>query len=336
MKSLKYIFFLILIVIIGCSIYIATLDGNYNIQQTKIMKVPLKMVFNNVNDYKNWNDWGPWLELDSTIVTSYPEITSGVGGSYSWTGKDGNGSMKTTSLIPNREIIQRIDFGTETTPEVYWNFEKVENGTKVTWGMKGKNSFSEKAYWLTQGGISKNMVPMYQRGLELLENHLIKEMEIHSIDFKGEIDYGGGYYLYQTISCRNEDSPQKMAEMFPKITEYMSANQIESFGKPFTLNHQIDLLNGTVMFSACIPVKERIITEGDVLTGYLEPVKTFKAIFKGSYKYLPETWPKIYKEINEKSYVPIEKGFSFEIYTISPEQTENPAEWITEIYIPIE
>ena len=77
-----------------------------------------------------------------------------------------------TTLVPNKEIIQQIDFGTGTTPEVYWEINSTDNGNEVTWGMRGESSFSEKAYWLTQGGIEKNMLPMYKRGLELLEQHI--------------------------------------------------------------------------------------------------------------------------------------------------------------------
>jgi len=300
------------------------------------MKVPLKMVFNNVNDYKNWQDWGPWYELDSTIVASYPEITSGIDASYSWTGKDGDGSMKTISFIPNKEIIQQIDFGSDTKPEVYWDFEKVEDGTQVTWGMRGENTFGEKIYWLTNGGIEQNMAPMYQRGLELLEKQLLLEMDKHSTTYIGEVDHGGGFYLYQTTTCRHKDVAIKMEEMFEAISVYMKSNYISASGAPFTLNHKIDIENGAVIFSSCVPVKERIITEGDVFTGYLAPQKTFKTVFKGHYKFLSELWPRIYSELEIQNFTALEKGNSFEIYTVSPKKNENPAEWVTEIYIPIE
>ena len=336
MKSLKYIFFLVLIAIIGSSVYVATLDGSFDIHQSRTMKVPASLTYKNINDFKNWKHWGPWYELDSTIVATFPEKTSGIGASYSWTGKEGNGSIKTISTIENKEIIQQIDFGSGSTPEVYWKLETLQDSTKVTWGMRGKNSFTEKIYWLLNGGVSKNMTPMYSRGLELLEIELLKEMDKHSVEYKNEVDYGGGYYLYQTISCRNEDAAKHMTKMLPEVVEYMKTNNIEASGKPFTLNHQVDLLNNTVMFSVCIPVKERIITEGSVLTGFLAPQKTFKAIFKGNYKFLPTIWPIIYKTLEEKGYEAVQKGFSFEVYTISPQDTQNPAEWITEIYVPIE
>ena len=177
MRALKYILLFLLILIIGGSIYIATLKADYNIKSTRLIKVPIEVVFEEINDFKNWNNWGPWLEMDSTIVASFPKITSGVGASYSWTGKEGNGSMKTISLTPNKEIIQQIDFGSGSTPEVFWELNTVENETEITWGMRGKNSFSEKLYWLYKGGIEKNMIPMYDRGLELLDQHLSKEME---------------------------------------------------------------------------------------------------------------------------------------------------------------
>lgn len=337
MKSLKYIFFFVLTIVIGASIYIATLDGNFNMKVSKTMKIPEQVVFNNINDFKNWVHWGPWYETDPTIETTFPEKTSGIGASYTWTGKNGLETIKTISLIPNKEIIQEIDFGSDTKPEVYWNIEKVNDSTTVTWGIRGTNSFREKIYWLTKGGIDINLKPIYERGLELLEQQLLKEMDMHSIEYKGVVDYGGGYYLYQTVACRNEDAPQKMAEMFPAIIKFMDTNHIEASGKPFTLNHKIDFENNTVLFSACIPVKERIIsTESDVLTGFLEPQRTFKTIFKGNYKFLPAAWPNFYKTLESEGYTPIEKGYSFEFYTISPKDNPNPAEWLTEIYIPIQ
>lgn len=336
MKSLKYIFYLILIVIISSSVYVATLDGQFDLQQSRTMKIPTSVVYKNINDFKNWKDWGPWHELDATIVASFPENTSGVGASYSWIGQDGSGAMKTLSVQENKEIIQQIDFGSGSTPKVYWKLNKVENGTEVTWGMRGNNSFGEKIYWLYKGGMEKSMLPMYDRGLELLELQLIKEMDKHSVEYKNEVDYGGGYYLYKTVSCRNEDAEKYLTKMLPEIVTYMETNTIEASGKPFTLNHQIDFVNNTVMFSVCIPVKERIITEGTVLTGFLEPQKTFKTIFKGHYKFLPTIWPTIYKTLEERGYKAIQKGLSFEVYTISPHDTENPTEWLTEIYIPIQ
>lgn len=336
MKFLKYLLLLLLIVIIGTSIYITTLDGNYDINRTRTIKAPIEVVFNEINDFKNWQNWGPWYELDSTIVVSFSEVTSGVGASYTWTGKDGDGSMKTISLIPNKELIQQIDFGFGSTPEVYWKLNNAVTGTDVIWGMRGEKSFGEKLYWLAQGSIEKNMIPMYDRGLELLEQHLLKEMDKHSFEIKGVVDYGGGFYLFQTTSCKITEIDKKMGEMFPAVISYMTTNNIQASGKPFSLMHKWDEQNQTSMFSTCIPVKERIITSENVLTGFLKPEKTFKTIYKGNYNYSYEAWEAAYKALAEHGFSEVAGSEPFEVYSVGPNETANPANWVTEIYIPIE
>ncbi|AMC10814.1 hypothetical protein Lupro_05965 [Lutibacter profundi] len=335
MRFLKYIFYLLLILIIGVSIYIATLDGSYNIKQSKVIKAPIEVVFNVVNDFRSWQNWGTWFEIDSTIVASFPKVTSGVGASYSWSGAGSNGSIKTLSLIPNKEIIQQIDFGTGSTSEVYWLFNNSNNGTKITWGMKGKSNFMEKLHWLTQGGIEKNMTPIYNRGLALLNNYILKELEKHAIEIKGVVYFGGGYYLYQTTSSKINDFEFKMKKMLTKILNYMKNNNINASGKPFTITHKWDEENQTTMFSTCVPIKERIITTEDILTGFLKPQKTFKTILKGDYKFSFEAWQATFKAINEQGFVKKQDGEPFEVYTVGPRENVNPSKWITEIYVPI-
>ena len=335
LKYIKYFVFFLLAAVIGIAIYGAVLESNYDIHRSRIMKAPAEVIFDQVNEFKTWENWSPWLEKDPTMVTSINDSTSGVGATYSWKGKEGNGNMKTISATPNKEIIQQIDFGKGHIAEVYWNFTEVDQGTEVTWGMRGKISFGEKFYWLFKGGIEKNMIPVYDKGLELLEQHVLKAMEKHSFETIGAVDYGGGYYLYQTTSCKIEDIEKKMNEMFPLVIKFMEDNSIEPSGKPFTLNHKWDVENNTAMFSVCIPVKERVITTGDVLTGYLKPQKTFKTIFKGDYKFANEAWEGAYNGLIAQGFVEIEGAEPFEIYSVGPKETANPAKWVTEIYIPI-
>lgn len=326
---------MLLAAVIGISIYGALLKSNYDFHRSRIINSPAEVIFDDVNDFKNWENWSPWLEKDPTMVTSFKDTTSGVGATYSWKGKEGVGFMKTISIIPNKEIIQQIDFGKGHIAEVYWNFTEIDLGTEVTWGMRGKISFGEKFYWLFKGGLEKNMIPTYDRGLELLEQYILKEMENHSFELKRMVDYGGGYYLYQTTSCKIDDIEKKMGGMFPVVIKFMADNNIEPSGKPFTLNHKWDEENNTVMFSACIPVKERVITTGDVLTGYLKPQKVFKMIFKGDYKFSNDAWEAAYNGLTAQGFSEIEDAEPFEVYSVGPKETANPAKWVTEIYIPV-
>lgn len=334
MKVFKYLLFLLLIVFVGGALYLATLDGKYDVQRTRIIKAPVEVAFNVVNDYKTWPEWGPWEEMDSTLVYTFPDKTVGVGASYSWVGDSGSGSMENLAVVPNESIDDVIHFKGQGDAKGYWRFKKVEDGVAVTWGMKGEMPFFAR---FMAAKMEEEVGPMFERGLELLDAYLQKEMSVYSIESVGAVDYGGGYYIYQTTSCKFDEIEAKMHGIFAKLEKFMKENNIEAAGKPFNLNHKWDEALKTAIFSTCIPVKERIITTDKmVMVGMMSPQKTFKTVLKGHYNNSYEAWEKAYKNLETAGFKPKATGEPFEVYVTNPEEVPNPAHWITEIYIPIE
>lgn len=338
MKILKYIFLLLLIVIVIGAIYLATLDGKYDVKRSRLIKAEPELVFNELNDYKNWEDWGPWFEADSTIAVDYPENTIGEGASYSWKSKDGDGMMRTLKVDkPNsldQEVVFETPFGDMKT-DVYWILEKVEEGTNLTWGMKGEIDFINR--WMVNK-MEKSIGQEEERGLELLDEHIQKEIKIYSIDFNGVIEYGGGYYLYTTTSSKIDEIEAKYPVLLLKMYGFVKNNNIRTTSGPFTLYHKYDEENGTTMFSVCYPVAEKIITPrgSDVLSGFMESGKYFKTTLNGSYENSDEAWEKAMDEAqNLEDYKMIETGEPFEVYVNNPHEIPNPADLITEIYIPV-
>ena len=111
MKTLKYILLLLLILIIGFSIYIAVQPNSFNVTRTKTINAPQSVVYNNVIDFKNWEAWSSWIEEKPETVITLAEQTEGVGGSYSWEDEDGVGTMKTIATVPMTSITQEMQFG---------------------------------------------------------------------------------------------------------------------------------------------------------------------------------------------------------------------------------
>jgi len=338
MKVLKYIFLLILILIVMGSIYLATLDGSYDVKRTRLIRAQPEVIFNDLNDYRNWKEWGPWYEMDSTIVETLSDKTSGEGAGYSWSSKDGEGMMKTIRVDKPKRIDQEITFKTpfgDMKSEIYWILEKVDEGTNLTWGMKGEMGFLSR--WMAKG-MEDQMGPMEERGLQLFDDNLIKKIKVYSIENNGVVEYSGGYYLYVTTSCKISEISQKYPILLLKIYGFNKTNNIRTTGGPFTLYHKFDEENDAVMFSVCYPVAEKMITPAgsDVLTGFMKSGTYFKTTLKGSYENSDKAWKAALEGAEDlEGYSLVENGEPFEVYANNPHETPNPADLITEIYIPV-
>ncbi len=336
MKALKYIFFLLLIAIIGLAIYIAVQPNSFEVTRTKTINAPAPVVYNNVIDYKNWEAWSSWAEADPDMVITLPEKTSGIGGSYQWEDKDGIGTMKTTKAIPNESINQEMQFADFPSSAISWEFTPNADGTtEAKWTISGKDlPFGFKAFATFMGGMEKQIGPHYERSLEKLDSVLVADMKKYSITVNGVTEHSGGFYIYNTVSCKIPDMPKHIQQMMPKLGDYAMKNNIKMAGAPFNYYHKWDEANNTVMFSCCIPTIDKVVsTDPEILTGQLKSFKALKTTLRGNYDNLKEAWETTMKHIEENGLVTDENGPALEAYTNDPMQHPNPADWTTEIYI---
>lgn len=340
MKAVKYLLFILLIAIIGVSIYIAVQPNQYSFERSRVISAPPQVLFNKVNDYEAWPNFSPWIEREPNANISFDEKTVGKGAGYSWEGEElGIGSMKTVEYDPYESIEQKLIFVEpfESQADIRWNFEEVDGGTKVTWSMKGEQDFMTKAFTAFMGSIEKSTGPDFERGLFKLDSIVKVEMEQYHIQVNGVVEHSGGFYLYSTTSSRINTSSEKIADILPKVINYAKSNNITTAGSPFILFHEWDEENNATRFSACVPTTARVITtDDDVLTGQLPPFRAMKVTLRGDYKNLQEAWDTANQAIEANSNIEeFEDGPFIEVFVSGPEDSPNPAEWITEIYIAI-
>ena len=339
MKYFKYILFLLLIAIIGTAIYIAVQPNEFSVTRVRTIKAPSAVVYNNVIDFKNWEAWSAWVEADPDVKIMLSEQTKGVGGSYSWEDKDGTGTMKILDATEHTSINMQMQF--EDFPPSYMavNVSPNEDGsTEVTWNIFGKDlPFGFKAYATFTGGMEKQIGPNFERGLEKLDSIIVSSMKVYSLKIDGVTEYGGGFYLYKTTSATSSNISSIMGKQYGDIVAYMSVNNIAFNGMPFTIYNEMNQDNGNVIMSNAIPVKEKIVILGEntILCDYMPKVNVLKATLKGNYTNLGEAWQVAYNHIKDNGLTLDETIKPFEIYTTAPGDFPNPADWITEIYIPI-
>lgn len=341
MKILKYVLLLLLVVLVAGAIYIATRPNDYDVVRSKVIKAPVNVIFNNVNDYRNWEAWGPWMEDDSTIVVKYDEQTSGVGASYSWTSKDGPGRMETVSVTKNKSIEQIIQFGDYEPTDVYWNFEEVPEGTKVSWGMKSDETpFIFKFFAAISGGMDKMFGEMEERGLENIEREVLAEMEKNPpkkfrlsdvTQQEAPAKQFIGFFQKTSTEASIEEMTSLFLQYMPKAGQYAAANTIKGY-VPGALYSKWDEETKEAEFYIGLLINDQnAIPDAEGMTKSMIPAGQIVKISKfGPYGNGDmEAHTKIAKYMQENKLIPA--GPVWELYVNDP-TTVKPADVQTDIY----
>lgn len=339
MKAFKYISFLLLIAIIGTAIYIAVQPNSFEVTRTRTIKAPASVIYNNVIDLKNWEAWSSWVESDSNIKITLAEQTKGVNGSYKWEDKDGVGTIKTVETEENTSIKQEMQFEDFPVSEVNWNFKANKDGsTDATWTISGKDlPFGFKAYAAFTGSMEKQIAPHYERSLEKLDSIVTNSMKIFNVKINGVTEYGGGFFMYKTTSATGANISQVMGRQYGEIMGYMMQNNITANGMPFTIYNDIMAEDGSINMSNAIPIRDKVNVprDSEILCGFIPKTRVLKTTLKGNYHNLTTAWKETMTHLAENNLVQSDIK-PFEIYTNDPGNFPNPADWTTEIYIPIE
>lgn len=336
MRILKYLFLLMVLLFIGVTVYIATLKGDFKVKQTAIIHSPRGVVFDYVNDYKNWETFGSWMTKEHGITFVYPAKTMGAGAQFNWDNGSDNGSLKTYFVKENNSIQQKGYFN-GTTAEMHWKLNDTVGGTKITVEARGKMDLLTKISTFFSGGFGSVANDALEKSLRNLDKTLAYEMKTYSIKVNGIVQRNSGFCLKQTVTCRIKSLPRNIKIMMPKMLHFFKKNNLSMSGKPFILYERYDRANDIVTFSVCAPTAEQIfITSGSEITsGEIVPFTCLKTTLTGDYSHLKEAWTKAENYIRDNGYTPNFAGKYAEVYIKTIDDVKQPSKWITEIHIPV-
>jgi effector-binding domain-containing protein len=340
MKAFKYIFILLLIVVVGGAVYFSVKDGTYDITKTQYIEAPPSLIFDEIKDFKQWNNWNPWLN-DEEVSSTMGIQTQGVDGHYSFTDAQGTGKMTITGIELNKSLTIHMFYDngmTSSNSEIVMGLEQIENGTQITWNIKGEQGLLDKAIsTILRTDKEEIIADNYKKGLVAIKGIVLNSMTVQSSYVDGIVETGGGYFLFMSSSSKKENLPELKSQMLQTIRSYMQRNQIDMYGVARVIYEKKDAISNNVIFSTAIPVQNREITalESTVLCSYQEPGKAVKITLKGAYNNLEEAWRKGEGFIAQNGLVKSEEA-PYEIYKTNPMLTPNPANYLTEIYLPIQ
>lgn len=337
MKILKYLFLLLLLSLVALTVFVATQKGIFSVERSKVINSPKATVYNYVNDFRNYEDFESWAVEDSSLKFTFPNKTTGNGGSFYWSSEEGAGNAITLKTKDGESIEQKMKYdGTEA--DVKWIFKDTLAGkTKVTWKAKGTMSFLFKIYAALNGGSDKVIGTIYEKSLVNIDKNLDYETKTYAVKVDGVVKKTETPYIKQTFTSEISKINKNARIVIPKLIQFSETNDLSANGKPFIIYHTYDTAKGLAKISICLPINKEIsISPGsDILSGKLNAFDAVKTTLKGDYTHTNEAIAKTTAYINNQKIIP-ELGWShLEILSVSKLDVKSPSKLVTEIYFPI-
>ena len=171
MTAILQIFKWVLITLLAFTSFNLFISPEYNVERSVEIYVPAYIVYEQVTDLHQWENWAVWLKNDTSMITNYSGAERGLGAKMDWIGSDKiKGALEITSCSL-KGMETQLNFDSFPVAYGFWKFDSINGCTKVTWGMNGEMSFFSRFMTLF---FDKMAGPDFDKGLaglkEVCEN----------------------------------------------------------------------------------------------------------------------------------------------------------------------
>ncbi|MGD2034544.1 MAG: SRPBCC family protein, partial [Bacteroidales bacterium] len=160
MKTLLKLLYLLVALLIVLMLAGIFLPKETYIESHTGIAAPVEIVYDQVNDFRNWENWSPWFEADPSMTITYGDRVSGTGASFSWSSDEmGSGNQVIRSAEPGRSIFTNIDFGNQGDADGIWKFQSKGSRTEVIWAFENNDPdyFERYFMFLFQNSIRNDL-----------------------------------------------------------------------------------------------------------------------------------------------------------------------------------
>jgi hypothetical protein len=173
MKFLKY-FVLVMLSLMATVLTLAWFKApEYKVERSIVIHAPRAIIWNQISNWKQFNNWNPWYALDSSARYQFTGIDGATGSSVSWKGNAdiGTGSLRTWRQKTMKSVEAELEFVEpwQNKADITLTMDGPDGQVEVSWIMRGKQTLIERSFFLFMGGMENKMGPDFQRGLEALK-----------------------------------------------------------------------------------------------------------------------------------------------------------------------
>jgi uncharacterized protein YndB with AHSA1/START domain len=167
-----YLLLAVLVLATLVVIYAKTKPDTFRIERSIVIKAPAAKVFALLPDFREWEKWSPWEDLDPTMTKKYEGPTGNSGPSYSWEGnkKVGSGRMELMEADEAKRVKIKLDFfrpfKAQNLTEI--TLSESNGSTRVHWAMSGASPLMSKIMGLFMD-IDKMVGKDFEKGLNRIK-----------------------------------------------------------------------------------------------------------------------------------------------------------------------
>lgn len=335
-KFLRILIFILVALLLAVILAMFLAPKKMVLEKSTTIDAPPMLVYNLIDDFKNWESWSPWKDLDPDAINTYSKKSEGVGARWSWKGNAavGEGSQKMIAVDAGKSINTELEFnGFDGVSKSNWTFEEDNGGTKVTWDFSGaETGFLFRPFnWIMKGGLEDS----YALGLSRIKN--IAEKRARDKEYRGykinEIMLPEKYYLTSRQNVELNNIQQFYSRTLPVLFGKATKAGCKMDGMPGGLFYKWDESKGTTDMAASIPITR----PQEVPGATLETIKAGKALqidYYGNYDKSSNAhyaMDEYLADYGLQYNAPI-----VEEYVTDPTQEKDPNKWLTKItyYLP--
>jgi len=344
MKVLKVLVIAVLLLVAGVFAYGLTLPNTSHMQRSATIDAPACTIYAQLDNYKNFNLWSPWLQYDPNAQYTIEGAARGVGAKESWSGNDkvGTGSQEIIATDACRQIKSKLVFGGFEQNQQTATFTLTPQGTstQVDWAFDGEfggNVFAQVMSRYFTILMGKAMTDDFDRGLANLKKLAESMPKTDFASLKAEDLEVKPIPVAAVAGHSTTDSAEigkAYAESYAKIMGYLKANNLNEAGAPIAITRKWDEAAKVFDFEAGIPVDRSDVALSDSEVHLLQTYggQALKVTHTGPYEDLAKTYEMIKAYMQAYGYQ--KAGDEWEQYVSDPGKVP-PAELVTLIYYPV-
>lgn len=295
------------------------------IERSIIVKAPQQAVYNQIQYFKNWPNWSPWIAKEPTMKLTYSGIDGTKGSGYRWIGDEmGEGEMKNTNAT-YKQLDYTLHFikPWEGFADGYIAAQDQSNGTtKVTWHMVNHGGFPLNALnYFMEKVIGKD----FEDGLELLKSYAESHPEVvASKQNVEEKEFPGATFACIRKKVAFTEMQQFSADAFKRLLQ-QAGSRIN--GPASTIYYVWDDKTQTTDMAPAYHVSGKEPIKGLEIVNIPRSISC-SILHKGSYDNLHQAHEALNQYILEKGRM---LNMILEEYIVGPADESDSNKWVTNV-----